>query len=363
MNFNDIARVLPALLDTPHASIELQSPPGVGKSEFVEQLIEEYSRRDGFEWGFATCFLATMTPSDLMGYMVPSKMRVGDRMDALVSEFTLPPWMLTRDGRTVFDFKRGILFLDEFGQGEADVKRAAAELLRAGRLGNHELPPGWSVVAASNRAQDRSGVTKTFDFIIDRKFTLEVTPDPAAWEVWAMRRGVHPSFVYFAMQNTQIVFAGTVPDKQGPWCTPRGLVQLEAVLRRMAGHDQYIPDGPLMLELACSRIGEAAATQLFACLRLEKEMPRFEDIVKDPVKCKLPARVDAQMLAAFHCAGQVTKETMAPVVTYIERMPQEFAPTFMRQTVARDSNLVMTGEIRDWAKRNASLMAVLAPRK
>jgi len=221
MHFNDLKRRIPALLDS-GVSIELVSAPGRGKSEFVRDTIAALSKRDGKQWGFATCFLATMTPSDLMGYMVP-----GMRDGVKVSEFTMPPWMLTVDGKRVDQFERGILFLDEFGQGEADVKRASAELLLNRQLGPWKLPDGWSVIAATNRAKDRSGVTKSFDFVINRRAEINITDDLQSWEDWAFSHGVDPTVITFANQNPQIVFSDGVPDKQGPWCTPRSLVMAD----------------------------------------------------------------------------------------------------------------------------------------
>ena len=40
--------------------------------------------------------LATYTPSDLLGYMVPTKIDNPDGTKALASTFTIPPWMMTK---------------------------------------------------------------------------------------------------------------------------------------------------------------------------------------------------------------------------------------------------------------------------
>lgn len=355
MKFSDLAARIPAILDS-GISLELLSAPGRGKSEFVKQTVRRMSERDGKPWGFATMFLATMTPSDLLGYMVPAKSNDG----AMSSVFTRPAWMTTVDGHDVREFGRGVLFLDEFGQGEADVKRASAELLLNRQLGPHKLPDGWSVVAASNRTSDRSGVTKSFDFVINRRLQIDITDDLASWEDWAVRADVDPLFIAFAVQNPHVVFADGVPEKQGPWCTPRSLVMASQVLAHLAGAGKAIPTDASAVELTAGLIGEGAAAQLFAFVRLGQEMPSFDEIIKDPKKAKVTTKPDANMLICYQLASRVDIDTAEPVVEYIERLPKEFAVTFAKTAGRRNPKLVSTKAFGNWCRNNASLVTLLA---
>ena len=52
MKFSDLRKIMPAVLDS-GVSVELISPPGLGKSEFVQNLVTEMGKRDGEPWGFA----------------------------------------------------------------------------------------------------------------------------------------------------------------------------------------------------------------------------------------------------------------------------------------------------------------------
>ena len=359
MHFTALRKVMPAYLDS-GVSLELRSAPGRGKSEFTADMVTLMGKRDGRPWGFATAFLATYTPVDLLGYMVPGVDAKGRR----VSEFTMPPWMRCVDGSTVFEHERGILFLDEFGQAEADVKRAAAELLLNKQIGPWRLPPGWSVVAATNRAQDRSGVTKSFDFVINRRLEIDITDDLQSWEDWAFEHGVNPVFITFANQNPQIVFSDGVPEKQGPWCTPRSLVLLARIFEQMGGvgigdKDGIVPTDPVAMETAAGIIGAGAAAQLMAFVKLGQEMPSFDEIVSKPDKAKLPTKPDAQMLVCYSLAARVTEAEVGNVITYVERMPKEFTVTFAKAACRRDPDLVNTAAFGSWAVRNASLMAAI----
>lgn len=348
--------VLPTFFDQ-RISVELQSSPGLGKSDVIQQLVTELSARDGFEWGYAELFLATQTPPDLLGYMMPET-RTFDGADVRVSSWTMPAWMMTKDGKPVTSYRRGILFLDEYGQGEADVKRASAQLLLKGELGPWRVPDGWAVVAASNRSDDRSGVTKSFDFVINRRAQFEITPDLESWEEWAHTSEVTALTITFAKQHPEIVFSGKVPEKQGPWCTPRSLVMADKMLHAMSV-DGKLPDDPIAVSVVTSLIGAAAARAYFVFVQLENELPKFEKIVADPAGIKVPERPDAQMLVCYNLAHRITPETVDPVVTYMNRFPKEFGITFVKSATARNYKLINTPAFKKWCSENASLMAAL----
>ena len=54
----------------------------------------------------------------------------------------MPLWMVTQTGKPDMGIqKRGIIFLDEYGQGEADTKRASAELLL--KTPDRPVATGW----------------------------------------------------------------------------------------------------------------------------------------------------------------------------------------------------------------------------
>lgn len=355
MNFTELREQMPALLDS-GLSIELISAPGRGKSEFVADTVKQMSELTGTQWGFATMFLATQTPPDLIGYQFKGERNWGGKTVA-VTDPTLPLWMVTHDGKPVWEYERGILFLDEYGQGEADVKRASAELLLNKQIGPWKLPERWTVIAASNRQSDRSGVTKSFDFVINRRVEIHITDDINAWNDWAAQHDVMPLTMAFANQNPQVVFSDGVPQKQGPWCTPRSLVMADRYLKTMAKRTGTVPEKGPAIEVVSGLIGAGPAAQYFAFVRLEHEMPKYEAILKDPMKVKVPEKPDALMLIAFNLAHRVKVDEIDAVVKYMDRCPKEFGVTFATSACRRDPTLVSTPSMYKWASQNSSLMS------
>lgn len=357
MHFNQLKKNFRQILDT-GISVELISPPGVGKSTFVEEMVGLQSKQDNEPWGMSVMFLATQTPPDLIGYIMKGEMPTAQG-NIPVSQPTLPGWMITQTGKPVWEYKRGVLLLDEYGQGEADVKRASAELLLNKRLGPWRLPPGWSVIACSNRASDRSGVTKSFDFVINRRMEIHVEPHLASFEDWAFKNNIHPMFITFANQNPQIVFSGAVPEKQGPWCTPRSLVMLARLMDAFTDENGKLPTDIEASELASGIIGEAATAQLMTFIALGNDMPSYEEIVAKPDKVKVPDRPDTRMLVCYNLAARVGKDDAGPVIKFVERMPKEFGVTFAKTACRRNPNLVYQDAFEKWSEANSGILAAI----
>ena len=298
--------------------------------------------------------------------MVPTKVTNPDGTVSLASVFTTPPWMMTKPtpeyphGRHINTYKRGIVFLDEFGQADGDTKKSAAQLMLKGEVGPHRLHSGIGIIAASNGKGDRSGVTKDFDFLINREDTINITDDLASWQDWATSHDVMPLTIAFATQNPQIVFAEGVPPEQGPWTTPRSLVMADKLLQVKAKRNNgEVPDDVATVEQINGIMG-AGAAQYFGFIKLEREMPKYSEIVANPSKVKVPSKPDAQMLVCYSLAHQIKIKDAAAVVEYMERMPKEFAVTFATTACKRQPMLVAEPAFDKWARQNSSLMAAIA---
>lgn len=321
-------------------SIELVSPPGVGKSESIEQCSQELSQSLKREVACSPFFLSTVESFDVRGFPLPHTPEEGEpRMG-----FTQAPWV-PDEGQ---DF--GILFLDEFRQATHDVQKPAAELLLNGRVGDSKLPIGWMVVAASNRESDRSGVQRELAFITNRRMQIEIQPHLGSWVEWAEKKGIHWAAIAFGKHKPGLVFSGKVPDKPGPFATPRTLVQASYLIDELPME--------LMVEATSGLLGEGTAAEFVSFLRVAQEVPDYDDIVKDPEGCKLPPkdRPDAQyatMQMVAHCMdGRTAPEAM----TYLGRMPQEFQVAGLKGALRQHPQIANSKQFSQWMMENKELM-------
>lgn len=327
-------------------SIELQSGPGVGKSECVAQVAEELSRETakggiGEPVGLKQFFLSTVEAPDVRGFAIPGKAEDG----RAIMQFTEAPWV-PKPGEP----SHGILFLDEFRQAGHDVQKPAAELLLNGKVGDSVLPITWMVVAASNREQDRSGVQRELAFIANRRMLVNVQPELDAWVEWAERKQINWITIAFAKVNPGIVFGDEIPSKGGAFCSPRTLVKTSYLIDTMPMN--------LFTEAAVGLLGEGAASQFVSFLRVAQQVPDFGEIVKDPKKARLPEsdRPDAQYATMQMIAHRVDKDTAAPAFEYLKRMPKEFQVSGLRAALTKSAELVRSKGFADWLKVNKDLV-------
>jgi len=361
MKLTDIKKRIPlwyqaAMSDRPDRlrCIYLTSAPGRGKTTVLVEAVQDLSKATGRNLGLVVLSGPLLNPADSIGYLVPK--HEGGRAESV---YTDPFWFRTNVGRRLDEYEGGIIVVDEADKMDPDVKKAIGEAALSGRLGPHTLPEGWVVWMAGNRASDRSGSTKELDHLINRRMQIEVWDDIRSWVDWAVTHGVMPVTVAFAEQNPGIVFTEKAPEKQGPWCTPRSLVMADGYLQTLGGEGRNIPSDALTMEEVAGIIGGAATAQLFTFVKLEQEMPKFEKIVADPKGVKVPEKPDAQMLICYNLAHRVDDKTADPVITYIQRMPKEFAVTFAKAACNRNYRLLMSPAFAKWTKENASLMAML----
>jgi hypothetical protein len=321
----------------------LQSGPGIGKTDGIFQLAERLARHLNEPVGVVVTMIAELTGPDMKGFMLPVR---GDAGSVPKTVFTCPPWMPTHDniyvvlpdgtwhdpsldGPWTGDIPiTGIEFLDEWGQGDEDVRKPGAPLIHRGYVGTYSLPPLWRVVAAQNRVSDRSGVQRELMHIVNRRFLLDIEPDLATWLNWADDQPVHkrPHHLTraFARSETQIVFRATLPDSTDPYCTPRSLCMMDRDIRVLRSdedkeHDR-LPMSDLARELCAAAIGKGAAAQFFTHLRFADELPDLQDIIDDPTGAKVPPGKDAQMIVAYMLADTIDENTAKPCFRYLTRL-------------------------------------------
>jgi len=337
--------------------VYLKSAPGRGKTTVLSYAPSLLSKRLNKNIGLVIINGPLLTPADSIGYLVPRKMQGEDGREHMESVYTDPFWFRTKEGKRLDEYDGGIIVVDEADKMDVDVKKVIGEAALTGRLGPHLLPDGWIIWMAGNRQKDRSGSTKELDHLINRRMEIDITDDLESWLHWADNNKVSPLSKAFANQNSQVVFSEGVPDKQGPWCTPRSLVECDLYLQQFMDSDGQLPDDPTLLEEIAGFIGEAAAAQFQAFIKLAREMPRYEDIIASPTTVKVPSKPDAAMLICYNLAHRVTVDTIDTVIQYVDRLPKEFGVTFGKSAVQRDHKIMHSPRFSVWVKNNASLLA------
>ncbi len=331
--------------------------PGRGKTSMIEQAPAMLAARTpDKKFGLVVINGACFTLTKATGYLWP--VEVDGKQ---YSRFTRPDWWVTQEGKPLEAYDGGIIFVDEADKLGADEKKIMGEAALSKRLASHDLPPGWVVWFAGNRSQDRSGSTKEFDHLINRRNQITVDDDLESLVRWMEKNSCLPETIIFAHENPNIVFPDKLPDVQGPFCTPRSLASADAWLRLLMteAKTSVIPTDATTTEELAAGIGAGAAAQLIAAIRLGQELPSFEQIIAAPTTVKTPTRPDAQMLASYKLAARASKATIEAVLKYVDRLPKEFAVIFARAATTRDKSLINHPAVIKWCGTNAALVATL----
>lgn len=320
--------------------VRLLSGPGLGKSTAVKEAAAEMSKKMGTKVGCKVVRLCEVEQPDVKGYGLPPEGNIATSK----MEFSLPFWAID----TERDGEYGYLFLDEQPQADDDVNKVAAELMLDRRVGDYQLPPGWIVVAAGNREQDRSGARKTMAFIQNRIADIEITPSKDALVDWMERNGIAHQIISFTEAMPAVVLAEKIPEKPGPFCTPRSICRLSPYLDTMSTE--------MFTEFAAGAIGEGAAAQFIAHLRVVDELPSYAEIVAKPKTCKVPEKPDAAYATMRMISHNIDGQTAVQAFEYLSRMGKEFQASALRHTVRRTPQIVQHPQFATWLRSNTKLL-------
>lgn len=317
------------LLITKQRPVFLWGPPGVGKSDTVRQVAEDMKLE------LRDVRLSLLDPIDIKGFPV---------LDAAKKCMSwLPADFLPKNGK-------GILFFDECNAAPQSVQAAFYQLILDRKIGKYELPPGWSMLAAGNRAGDRSVVHAQPSALANRFIHLDYDVNNDDWNHWAMDNEIHLDVRAFIRFRPNLLHSFDPTTNPRAFPTPRSWAFVDDIYKQgLSSDDEF--------ELIKGTIGEGAAAEFSGFVRQIKDLPTVDQVLLDPDGTKLPANPGAQYAMATALDAKATTGNIARIMKYIERMPVEFQTIFIRSAIRRDSKLTGTKEYVNWGLKNSSVLS------
>lgn len=237
-------------------------PPGIGKSELVADLTAELG---GF---MIDLRLGQMEPTDIRG--IPFFNKNNEKMD------WAPPIDLP-DEELASQYPIVVLFLDEMNSAAPAVQAAGYQLILNRRIGKYVLPDNVVIVAAGNRESDK-GVTYRMPSPLANRFVhMEIRPDHASWEQWAVNHKIHKDVVGYIGFAKQDLFDFDPKSASRSFATPRSWSFVSDFL-----YDDDASDAELM-DLIAGTVGEGVAHKFMAHRKVAGQMPKPEDVLSGKV--------------------------------------------------------------------------------
>jgi len=250
---------------------------------------------------------------------------------------------------------QGILFLDEITSGDLSMQAAGYQLINDRKLGDHALPNGWLIIAASNREEDRGIVNRMVAPLANRFSShLQFDLDLKDWTVWAASAGINPLVVGFLNFRPNYLHAFN-PDRGAEMAFPSPR-SWEAVSNWVdLGVD---PEDEL--ELVLGAVGTEAGTEFTGYRRVASELPDISDIEAAPSTTPVPSEVATMYALSSVLAFRIDASNNIAFCEYMARLAPEFTTIFMDMVKGKDVTLLNNKPAIDWMTEHGNALFGLA---
>lgn len=312
-------------------------PPGSAKSAAVRQLA---ARRGIPLFDFRALL---RDPVDLRG--LPTVDHA-----AMLARW-LPPAELPNADR---DGPEGIFFMDELNAAGPMMMAACFGLVLDRMAGEYRLPPGWRIVAAGNRAEDRAAAQRVPSALANRFAHIFIDPRGSAavesFLAHAAAAGFHPAVRAFIYLRPELLYCFDPKSVDASPAFPTN--RSWEMVSRVAGAR------PGIRHAAVSGIvGRAAADEFEGFVRLYETVPGI--VVKaltDPDAAEIPSDLSALYAVATALASKADRSNFANVVRYAARLPGDVSAVAIIDAVRRLPSLKETSAFASWSVKNSNVI-------
>jgi hypothetical protein len=238
------------------------------------------------------------------------------------------------------------VFFDDLGQATPAVQGAVMQLLLARKINGKKISPLVTFGAATNRRQDKAGVTGLITPLVDRFTTiLQMDFDMDDWVKWGIDHD---------MPSVLLAFNRFKPDLLGKFDASRD-IKKSPTPRSVAGLGRHVNRGILDLEVLQGTAGEAYATEFVGFHRIWEGLPDRDAIYRAPDTAPVPTRPDVLYACMGMLAHGIDPTLVEPTVRYISRVPQEMQVLCMKDGMLRDPKIKDTPAFNQWFLNNRTV--------
>ena len=243
-------------------SVLLRGPHGIGKSQVVRKVAQF------FKLPVTDRRLSQMTEGDMVG--LPST-------DGEVTRFNPPDWFKAACDKPV------CLFLDEINRATPEVMQAAFQIVLDRELNGWRLHPETRVYAAVNNSAAYT-VNEMDPALLDRFWTIDLTPSVEDWTSWAREIGIHSTVVDFIASNER--WLDTPKDSEPGKVAPsrRSWERLAVALTEAGVADN--PKDEIFYPLCLGYVGTEATIAFHSFAKTVEDQVTGEEILNDYDKVK-----------------------------------------------------------------------------
>lgn len=309
--------------------------PGIGKSSIVKQI----AASQGLE--FLDLRLSLLDPTDLKG--IPF-------FNAETNEGVwAQPSFLPSNPES-----KGILFLDEINTAPPAVQASAYQLILDRRVGEYELPSGWSIVAAGNRENDRGVVYKMPPPLANRFVHFEMEVDFEDWKAWAYSAKIEASIIGYLAYDKSMLFTFDPASNEKSFATPRSWEYVDSIVKSGI-------ETELILDSISGAVGREAAIGYMSFKKVMKALPDLNTILDGTLTQLEEDDAKVMMALAIGLVNALvdnpSDEAIDNVLKFSLNLPGEFAIMLVKDMQQNNIDVEGSKEWGEWVREFAYLLS------
>ena len=204
--------------------ILLMGPPGIGKTQIMEQAARECGV------ALVAYTITHHTRQSAVGLPFIRQRHYGEK-DVSVTEYTMSEIISSVYAKMeATGLKEGILFIDEINCVSETLAPTMLQFLQCKTFGNQAVPAGWVIVAAGNPPEYNKSV-RDFDIVtLDRVRRMDIEPDLPAWKDYARTAHIHSAILSYLELHPQNFYQINADVDGTQFVTARGWEDLSNLL-------------------------------------------------------------------------------------------------------------------------------------
>jgi MoxR-like ATPase len=338
-------------------TVLVQGHMGTGKSSLLKMLGSTLTNH-------VPCYF-DCTTKDLGDITIPSLHTIQDNKDGEQCVKFVP-----NEELGVHLGKPIILMIDEYGKANPAVKNAMLRLILERQVGSYKLHPDSKVFATTNLGAE--GVGDLLQPHNRNRITIVTSRKPTwrEWIEWGINNGIDHTLLGWVKDNDAL-FA-SFEDIKNPdeneyifhpkavgrtsFVTPRSLEAASDWLKARGDMDDQTLTAVLM-----GTIGNRAAMDLMAFVRLADQLPSIESIKQDPMNAKVPTSAGALAMVVYRALGSIERDWIDSWVEYMGRLDAEaqgmFVNNVREEKYSRRDIVLRNKKFTEWAMKNNHMFA------
>jgi hypothetical protein len=313
----------------------LTGGPGCAKTSLVEEAAE------AAKFDCVTMHPVVSDPTDVKG--LPCIGKHGD--EAVFLPFGQFKKLLTATVPT-------LAFMDDLGHAPPAVQASYMQLFLARAINEHKISEHVTFVAATNRKQDKAGVTGILEPVKSRFHTIiPIGVDVDDWIQWGLKNDMPPDLLAFNKWRPNLL-ADFQPSSEiiNSPC-PRTVANL--------GNMVNLFGQTITFTMMAGAVGPGYAREYEAFRTIHRHLPSPDLCFANPGTVEIPPRDKPDMRFAFFStlAYHVSAKTSKAFFKLISRVDEgEYGSLAVDIAKVKFPKIVSTREFAVWAQENTDLL-------